>query len=173
MAASLYRPMKTTAYHLSMEPIVHQHSRIIAAAVRRVCAPHFESLIPDVTQEVHVRLWQVLKNGRKIRNIDSYTYRVAFTTALSMVEKARKQRILAARLEIESAPEELRTECRQERVRLANELLARLDADRSKALRAYLAGYNHTEIAKMFGWSESSARHKIYRSLKKLQALMH
>ena len=36
-------------------------------------------------------------------------------------------------------------------------------------MRAYLAGFNHREVARLFGWTESVARHRIYRSIDELK----
>ena len=57
-----------------------------------------------------------------------------------------------------------------ERARLLEQLMGRLPADQSRALRAHLAGFNHKELAVLFGWSESIARHRIYRGLAALKA---
>ena len=57
-----------------------------------------------------------------------------------------------------------------ERRSVIAEVLARLEPDEARALRAYLAGFNHAEVAELFGWSESVARHRIYRTLERLRA---
>jgi DNA-directed RNA polymerase specialized sigma24 family protein len=57
-----------------------------------------------------------------------------------------------------------------ERRSILGEVLARLEPDEARALRAYLAGFNHAEVARLYGWSESVARHRIYRTLDRLRA---
>ena len=154
------------------ERLVSENSKVIAAAVRRVCRQRYASLVPDVTQEVHVKLWKILESGKEIENLPSYIYRVALTTGLSMVEQAQKQWTIARNLEQEPSVEIGQDSQLTERGRLIEELLAQLQADQANALRAYLAGYNHTEIARLFNWSESVARHKVYRSIDKLKRFM-
>lgn len=151
------------------ERLIDKYSKVIGAAVRRVCLQRFEALIPDVTQEIHIALWKVLETGKKIENPSSYIYKVSLTTGLAMVERAKKQWIIARNLQQESSTAEVGDRSLADRARLIEELLARLQPDESRALRAYLAGYNHVEIAKLFGWTESVARHKVYRSIDQLK----
>lgn len=71
-------------------------------------------------------------------------------------------------LEPSVAPEDERRELLA-RAELLEELLAQLKPDESRALKAYLAGYNHVEIARLFGWTQSVARHNVYRSIDRLR----
>src|SRR5689334_19542914 len=48
-----------------------------------------------------------------------------------------------------------------ERACVLSELLAQLPAEQERALRAYLAGFSHTETAALYGWSEAVARHRM------------
>lgn len=154
------------------EQLIQQYATVVSAAVRRVCLRRYESLIPDVTQEVHLKIWKIVESGKKIDNPPSYFYRVALTTGLEMVELAKKQQKIASTLESEAGADKAEDLALNERARLIEELLDQLDADASNALRAYLAGYNHVEIAKLFGWTESVARHKVYRSFDRLKRFM-
>ncbi len=153
-----------------IEALNARHARVIGAAVGRVCRDRYASLAPDATQEVHIALWKALESGKKIERPSSYIYKVALTTGLAMVEKAKKQWLIARDLH-EDAPR-AHDDRRAERARLIDELLATLRADQADALRAYLAGFNHVDIARLFGWSESAARHRVYRSIEKLRAFM-
>lgn len=154
------------------EDLIDRYSTHIGAAVRRVCLQRYESLIPDVTQEVHIALWKIVNSGKKIDNPPSYIYKVALTTGLAVVERAKKQWLIARDLKQKnpaSSPQDAKL---TERGLLIEELLAELRPDESNALRAYLAGYNHVDIAQLFGWTESVARHKVYRCIAKLRDFM-
>lgn len=39
-------------------------------------------------------------------------------------------------------------------------------------MRAHLAGFSHVEIASLYGWTESVARHRIYRAIDALKERM-
>jgi len=154
------------------EALVRQHAAVIAAAVRRVCLRKHRALMPDVTQEVHIKLWKVLESGKKIDNPPSYIYRIALTTGLTMVEQANKHHSMAGRLADEPLTSRSVDAASTETARLIEELIATLEPDFAKALQAYLAGYNHVDIAGLFGWTESVARHRVYRSFDKLKRFM-
>jgi RNA polymerase sigma factor (sigma-70 family) len=157
------------------EDLVDRHTRLMASAIRRVCGRRHRALIPDVEQELRLALWKRLGGGGKeIRHPASYLYKMALTTALAIV---RKQPLVVSpgdedvgmeRFEEPASPELGLLPA--ERRRLLAELLDQLDRDEAEALRAYLAGFNHVEVAELFGWSESVARHRIYRSIERLKA---
>ncbi len=153
------------------ERLVAENARIIGAAIRRVCGRRYGSLVPDVEQEVYLALWKRLQVGKEIEHPASYLYKVALTTAIAVVRKLRPE---AASLEdldrppgaTPAAAGELLPE---ERARLIEQALASAEPDQARALRAYLAGFNHREVAALYGWSESVARHRIYRGLERLR----
>ena len=59
-----------------------------------------------------------------------------------------------------------------EQSRLLAEVLERLPREESRAIRAYLAGFNHVEVAALYGWTSSVARHRIYRGLESLRGIL-
>jgi RNA polymerase sigma factor (sigma-70 family) len=153
------------------ERLVEEHATLMSSAIRRVCGQRGIHLVPDVEQEVRLALWKHLKGGKKIEHPVSYLYKVAITTAASVL---RKQRGMENRVDLESA--EART--RQappgrlnagERRLMLEQVLGGLPEEQGRALRAYLAGFNHREIARFYGWSESTARHRLYRGLDALR----
>lgn len=168
----IIRPALMSSEQTEFEDLIDRYSTHIGAAVRRVCLQRYESLIPDVTQEVHIALWKIVNSGKKIDNPPSYIYKVALTTGLAVVERAKKQWLIARDLTLENPASSAQDAKLAERARLIEELLALLPPDQSDALRAYLAGYNHVDIAKLFGWTESVARHKVYRCIDKLRDFM-
>lgn len=160
---------EVSAKPTDFERLIRTHARVMAAAIRRVCGRRHGALIPDVQQEVYLALWKRLHSGKEIEHPVSYLYKVALTTALAMVRKLDPEQ--------GNAPLDPETPARPdesplhplERARLIEEVLAALEPDEARALRAYLAGFNHEEVARLFGWSESVARHRIYRSMEKLR----
>jgi len=152
---------------------VEKHARVMASAVRRVCGKHHGFLIPDVEQEVRLALWKRLQSGKEIEHPISYLYKVALTTALAVVQKLG---IAGGAAEPgEPVPAEPRADVQRgllpvERALLIAQSLETLPLDQSRALRGYLAGMNHKEVAALFGWSESVARHNIYGGMEALRA---
>ena len=56
-----------------------------------------------------------------------------------------------------------------ERTYLLTELLDQLPLEQARAVRAYLAGLTAIEVARLYSWSPSVARHRIYRGLQSLR----
>src|SRR5262245_2767780 len=157
------------------DELVRNYSRVAAAAIRRVCALRYRSLIPDIEQEVYTALWRRLQGGKEIEHPVSYIYKTALTTALAVVRKNVPETVSIAAGE-ESVPDEqdgaFADLLPAERSRLLAEVLEQLPAEQSRAVRAHLAGYSHTEIAALYGWSGSVARHRVYRGIEMLKQKM-
>lgn len=157
--------------HEQFAALVDNYSRVVSAAIRRVCAQRFRSLIPDVQQEVYTALWKRLESGKEIEHPSSYLYKVALTTALAVVRKHSPEN---TSIETRVAPSEpaFGDLFPVERKRLLAEVLSLLPAEMSRAVRGHLAGFSHTEVASLYGWTPSVARHRIYRGIEMLREKM-
>lgn len=159
----------------TFEALVEKFSRLVASAIRRVCARRYQALIPDIEQDVYAALWKRLGRGKEIDHPASYLYKMALTTALAVVRK-HTPGALPIEGEAEPAPRETPGPfgglLPPERARLLGEMIERLSPDEGRAIRAHLAGFSHREIARLFGWTESVARHRIYRSIEALRETM-
>jgi RNA polymerase sigma-70 factor (ECF subfamily) len=154
------------------ERLVEKYSRVMSGAIRRVCGRR-RSLIPDVEQEVRLALWKHLERGKTIEHPVSYLHKMALTTALAVLRREPSEE---AGVEVErvdpgaSAPDGPGRLLPAEKAALLEQVLGRLPKEEARALRAYLAGFNHQEVAALFGWTEATARHRIYRGLEALRA---
>ncbi len=155
------------------EALVRGHARVMSAAIRRVCGRRHRSLVPDVQQEVYLALWKRLESGKEIAYPTSYLYRVALTTALAVVRRLETEVPMLAEDDDPALGQEPPAGAgelpRAERRAVLRQVLERLEPAEARALRAYLAGFSHTEVARLYGWSESVARHRIYRTLERLR----
>jgi RNA polymerase sigma-70 factor, ECF subfamily len=159
------------------DALVRRYARIVSAAIRRVCGRAWGELVPDVEQEVYLTLWKLAASGKKIDRPASYLYKVALRTALAVVRKhGVEEPVDSAELEAmqaESATDRVAGESlAAERAQQLEAALSRLPAEQAQALRAYLRGLNHTEVAELHGWSESTARHRIYRGAEALKRML-
>lgn len=153
--------------------LIRDYARVMAAAIRRVCGRKYGSLAPDVQQEVYLALWKRLHSGKQIDHPISYLYKVALTTALAMVRKIESENPGAEVLEPDARAMSGGSGLTpMERSQFLSEMIGTLEPDEIRAVRAYLAGYSHNEVAQLYGWTESVARHRIYRSIERLRAKM-
>jgi RNA polymerase sigma factor (sigma-70 family) len=159
----------------AFEALLTDYSRLIASAIRRVCARRWQSLVPDVEQEVYAALWKRLGGGKDIDHPASYVYKVALTTALAVVRKHGPETAPIEAVNGGPLPDAGRGTSGllpAERARLLGEALERLAPDEERAVRAHLAGFSHVEVARLYGWTESVARHRIYRAIDALKEEM-
>jgi RNA polymerase sigma factor (sigma-70 family) len=151
---------------------IQPYKGIITSAVRRGCGAADPWLHPDVEQEVYLALWQRWQEGPRLDYPISYLYKVALRTALAMVRTNPSQNlemhtaVRHSQAAQGTATQELSS---AERTCLLTELLDQLPLEQARAMRAYLAGFTAVEVARLYGWSPSVARHRIYRGLQSLR----
>jgi RNA polymerase sigma-70 factor (ECF subfamily) len=148
--------------------LIREHARLIAAAIRRVCGRRHGGMVADIQQEVYLALWKRLRSPDEITHPTSYLYKMALRTALTFVRKLDPERALPAEPIRGGGAQKGRLNT-VERARLVDQTLETLEPEEARALRAYMAGLNHRQVARLCGWTESVARHRIYRSLQKLR----
>jgi RNA polymerase sigma factor (sigma-70 family) len=161
--------------HEEFLALTQQYRGIIVSAIRRVCGAASDSLLPDVEQEVYLALWQRWNADNHIDYPVSYLYKVALRTALAVMRTYSPPDIEVSTVQVDpSAEPGLAVEqlSSVERACLLAQLLGQLPYEQARAVRAYLAGFSHTEAASLYGWSEAVARHRIYRGIQALKALM-
>ncbi len=162
-----------------LSPAIEAALRQYAGLVRGVGQRH--GLDPmdldEVMQEVRIRLWRALGQGERIGLVRPlYIRRTAVSAAIDVLRRRRLRREQPVAADEEASPMPPTTDTpqhRAERVELRQRLGQALDAlapARQPVVRMYLAGYNSTEIAEVFGWTEAKARNLLYRGLDDLRA---
>ena len=150
-----------------LEQLIADHARLMAAAIRRVCKR--QDLFHDIEQEVHLALYKKLLTGKEIRFPASYVYKVALTTAGAVLRRVAAGEEPIDPSDLERTAPDTAEEGKTDRKILLEQVLNELPREERAALRGYLSGFNHVEIAKLLGWTESVARHRIYRAREKLR----
>ena len=134
----------------------------------------------DLCQEVRIRIWHALASGERIADAPaSYVYRTAMSAALDMIRRRRARReepledcrdsgnpVLAGTAVAAECEGSLEEEELAEKI---SRVISDLAEPRDVAVRMYLAGYNHREIAALVGWTEAKARNLLYRGLADLR----
>jgi RNA polymerase sigma factor (sigma-70 family) len=155
------------------EGLLARYARLIGAVARRVCGRQHRCLLPDVEQEIRLALWRRLRDrdGDAIRHPASYVYKVALATSVAVIRRYRPPRedLLADPEDSRGAGGGAERLLPPERARLVEEVLERLTPDEALALRGYMTGLNHQELARLHGWTAASSRHRVYRTLEQLR----
>ncbi len=161
----------------------------LSALVRRVVAAHLHKndsvYLEDIEQEVKLKIYDYLRKGKKIQNLASYIKRMAYSTTIDELRKARKQTPPQEATELRHVyllTEHLRPgdsepsphtflEKKEWRARILRNL-ERLGENRRQVLRLYLDGFSIDEICEFFGWDPVKVRHLLYRGIDDLKKLI-
>lgn len=136
----------------------------------------------DIEQEVKIKIWNILKKGKKVENFPSYIKKIAYTVTVDELRKMRKQNpttepanlknlYLFSNLYLtrkKSDSPELLLEDMELRSSLAT-LINSLGEKRKQVLRLYLAGMSVEEICEFFNWDKTKVRHLLYRGIDDLK----
>lgn len=167
-----------------LEKLVARHRGFIREIVSRLAPEHLGVAASEIEQEAMIRLWRSLRNEREIRDFRSYVYRVVATCALDAIRevKTRREEQLVPERAADlsespgmpgsraSSPEE--TLHRRTLLARIREVMARLSANRGRAVKLHLQGFTSDEIGELYGWSEAKARNLVSRGLGDLRALL-
>jgi RNA polymerase sigma-70 factor (ECF subfamily) len=138
--------------------------------------------IEDVEQEIKIKLWKLLKKGKKVENLPSYIRKVAYTATVDELRKMRKQaparwldkspdgdalQVLFSYKEPSKSPQDgLEWE---EKRRTVRALIEGLGEERKNVLLLYAAGMSVEEICEFCCWDKVKVRHLLYRGISDLR----
>ena len=153
-------------------------TKTVLTVIRHRCPSLSNVEAEDITQEVLLKIVKSVERGTKIENPRSYIWRVAYTTALDILEEKADE--VASTVEIEAREAEkiqdawsLDVPLGQKELRQhLEQLLQALSADRRRILKLFLLGMNAKEIAEHLDWTHSRVRHLYYRGLRDLRRII-
>jgi RNA polymerase sigma-70 factor (ECF subfamily) len=158
--------------------------RDLARSIEKVIRRNFPRVSADekadISQEILKKIWKMIAGGKKIGDLRSYIWRVAYTTALDFVNEEGKYVNVDRDEELETGgslggAEDLSLESHLEHKHSKKVLLAAIEGlspNRRVVLKLALTGMTVNEIAEFFGWSESKVNHLYYRGLEDLKKRM-
>jgi len=152
--------------------LARRYARLIRSAVARVSGAEAARIGDDVEQRVLVQLYRQLAGEQDIRYPSSYIYRAAVRETVRVLrgeERAERSREAAAELPPPGEPGPERALASRELREQVGAALATVPADRRRAARAHLAGFEVTEMMAMYGWSYNRARNLIARGMADLR----
>lgn len=165
--------------------ILDDYGDFLRNAIARVCPKDLGLQIGDIEQEARLRLWHVIESEREILHLGSYIYKIAVSTTLNAIRRAKNRREEQLRpveddesegrinpplTDPSQSPEALAE--RSELIAKVERALARLPENRRLAVGLYLKGMTTSEIADVLDWTEAKARNLAYRGLNDLRELL-
>lgn len=134
-----------------------------------------------------MRIWRTVESGKELTSPASYIQRVAVTTTIDAIRRAKARReeqlIVEAedgdpmgnRLSTIASPPGESPERRAEQREIGERIeraLSRLGDDRRRAVGLYLQGFRLEEVSHLLGWSEPRTRNLTYRGLEEIRRLL-
>lgn len=161
-----------------LKALLVQYEGAIRAQLLRL-APRLRAAdIDDLTQEVRIRLWQVLKLEKNLQQPASYLKRVVLTATIDALRRAEVRgekyehvewSVLGEGREAlgEQGPSAVFEQLSE--VQSLELKLQKLNPHVARALRLHVQGYNSEEIAELLDWTEAKARNVVYRAIQQLK----
>jgi RNA polymerase sigma-70 factor (ECF subfamily) len=156
------------------------YGRVLRDAVARVCRGPLGLQREEIEQEARIRLWRAIRRETNIVDLRLYLHRIVATAAIDAMRQIRGRREIplepsnadeqpSSLDHISEDPSPERVVAGRELARTARTLLARLPANRRRAVGLHLQGFTTAEIARLMRWSEPKARNLVHRGLNDLR----
>ena len=166
----------------STRAVIERFSLLIKKVIQNNLHRSDDVDLEDIEQEVRLKIWAFLKNGKKVQNLPSYIKKVAYSTTIDELRKMMRQRPsvepeslrrIFAGADLLSGPvKDFSPEAGVEDREARGTILALVDSlseNRKKVLRLYLAGLSIDEICASLNWEKSKVRHLFYRGIDDLK----
>lgn len=163
--------------------IFEQHRGLLRAALRSLPRTPGPVDLDDIEQEVALRLWRALEDGREIREMSAYLRALVRSAVFDALRRA-KVRHEADHQALEGESEEPKrsaaelpspiagpetTTASAELSRALRDSLHQLHPPRRQAVKLYIHGFANREISRLLGWSEGKTRNLTSRGLADLR----
>jgi RNA polymerase sigma factor (sigma-70 family) len=161
----------------AIDQLLRRYAALIRNVVSRTAGRDSGVAHDDIEQQVIISLWKQLDREQSINYPASYIYRTAVRETIRAVRRARaREQPAGDALDLEPhLSTEVTPETRLEGKETAAALKAammRLQPERRQAVQAHLAGYDVTEIMRMFEWNYQKARNLISRGMADLRTML-
>lgn len=158
----------------SFEVLIERFSGYIRAQIQKF-EPQRSGIDPDdLTQEIRIKLWKVLKNEKKILNYSSYIKKIVDSTVIDHIRKSRRQEFALniEKLKFISEQKSNYAMCFSDEkmhAQLIAQAINSLMKSRQKVVRLFLLNMTLDEISIFLNWSKDKTRNLLYRGLTDLK----
>jgi RNA polymerase sigma factor (sigma-70 family) len=162
--------------------VIERFSLLIRQVIQKNLYHDDDIDLEDIEQEVRLRIWIFLKNGKNVKNLPSYIKKVAYSTTIDELRKLMKQRPsgetenlrrifigsgLVSRYARDFSPEAKAEDCENKETIM--KLINSLSENRKKVLQLYLEGKSIDDICTSLNWEKPRVRHLFYRGIDDLK----
>jgi RNA polymerase sigma-70 factor (ECF subfamily) len=161
-----------------MEQSFLQSFREYGDAIFRFCLMKVtnKELAEDFTQEVFMRYWQALREGKEMTNTKAYLYTIAHNMAKDWYRK-KKSVSLDQKMDAGFEPEAETSESNTEILALYHEVADAMEDmsenDRDALHLRFIEGLRPRDIAEIFGETPNVVSVRINRAVERLKSKLH
>ncbi len=160
-----------------LERILNSFSNFIRIHIHKYNLQKYGLDPEDIAQEIRIKLWKLLLNGKNIDHQPSYIRKIVDSTVIDHLRKLKReeetinQSIMKTIAESSlSSYSELPSEDKIQEIVI--KALNQLIDSRHKAVKLFLLNMSIEEIAKYYSWSKDKARNLLYRGLNDLKKIL-
>ena len=156
------------------EDILEKFAHFIRIHIQKF-SPQRKGIDPDdVSQDVKIKLWNILNDEKKIQNYASYIKKIVDSSVIDQIRRVRREEhILYSEMQRRIAERKnpySRDESDEKNLkRILGQAVDSLLESRRKAVKLYLLNMSLEEISEFYGWSRHKTRNLLYRGLKDLR----
>ena len=126
----------------------------------------------DLTQDVFMKLYKNLKNFRHDSNFSTYLYRINSNTANSWITRNKWKNLLHLDQALDKGEYDIKNEAEWTKEELWNEISKLPNKQRRVMILRITDSLSYSEISKITGMSEGTAKVNFHHGLKKLKEVL-
>ncbi len=128
----------------------------------------------DIAQEIRIKIWQILKDEKKIKNYSSYIKKIVDSTVIDQLRRKRRQEGIIRKEKLKRISEQqgfytMRGSIEKISSYQMGQAIDSLMKSRQKVVRLFLLNMTLEEIALALNWSKDKTRNLLYRGLADLK----
>jgi RNA polymerase sigma-70 factor (ECF subfamily) len=159
------------------EKLIERFSSFIQMHIQKY-DPQKNGIDPeDISQEIKIKIWQILKDEKKIKNYSSYIRKIVDSTVIDQLRRKRRQEGIIKREKLKRISEQqgfyaMRSSAEKIPHHKMGMALDSLMKSRQKVVRLFLLNMTLEEIAISLNWSKDKTRNLLYRGLADLKKIL-
>ncbi|MDP2930853.1 MAG: RNA polymerase sigma factor [bacterium] len=161
-----------------LEKIFERFSNFIKSNIYKYDPNKYGLEIDDILQDVKIKIWKIIHNEKKIKNLSSYIKKVVESSVIDQFRRYKREEgvyLYEKNKQIADQNKPYTTESVYEEMDikdLIGKAVEGLIETRRKAVKLYLLNLSIDEIALYFNWSKHKTRNLLYRGLSDLKKLL-
>ena len=159
------------------EIVLSKFSRFVSVNIQKF-DPQKKGIDPeDISQEVKIKIWKILKDEKKITNLASYIRKVIDSSVIDKLRKLKREKGIYAHEKHKWISEQKSNylkniSCESSFKEIIGNAVESLIESRRKVVKLFLLNMTLEEISIFLKWSKDKTRNLLYRGLSDLKKIL-